>query len=210
MTGLEDGPVWLQNPRPELLHTQQKEKVRTCSSFEQLILLMREERCGLGKRLLRPGLCIGAAREADGSERGRRLLKAPEASLISHCALEWGHMSRAKEVILALGASSYTSHSPLQLEASARPIICSPTTLPTCAPSLPWVWISFLSFTPKLRLGDSSPFFRKQLRSSCLWGHFPGLSASVTFPKLATCCLSFSCCAEHTLKVASLLLYHLF
>lgn len=169
-----------------------RKKTGPVQALSSSSLLMREERCGLGKRLLRPGLCIGAAREADGSERGRRLLKAPEASLMSHCALQWGHMSRAKEVILALGASSHTSHSPLQLEASARPIICSPTTLPTHAPSHPGVWISFLSFTPKLHLGDSSPFFRKQLRSSCLWGHFPGLSTSVTFPKLATCCLSFT------------------
>ena len=33
-----------------------------------LSLLMRDERCGLDKRWLRPGLLIGAIREADVSE----------------------------------------------------------------------------------------------------------------------------------------------
>ena len=56
-----------------------------------LSLLMRSERCGLGKRLLRSGLLIGAIREADASEQGGRLWRAPAASWMSHCALEWGH-----------------------------------------------------------------------------------------------------------------------
>lgn len=115
-------------------------------------------------------------------------------------------MSRARGVILTLGASWYISHAPLHLSASATPVLYSSTTLLTHTPSPPWVWIPCSSFTPGLCLVDSSHFSRNSSKVPALRSTSLGELPFITVLRLSACCIFPSCSAEHTLKVACVLL----